>query len=83
MPARKNFSGAPEFLPGLDWVEASHTVAGGDIRVEWRRRDGKIDVKVSVPEGTVASVRLPGLPEVEQAPGEKTYTIKPQERIEK
>ena len=80
-PGFKTFTVAPEFLPGLDWVEASHTVAGGDIRVEWRRGAGKIDVKVLVPEGTVASVRLPGLPEVEQAPGEKTYTIKPQERI--
>ena len=79
-PGFKTFTVAPEFLPGLDWVEASHTAAGGDIRVEWRRGDGKIDVKVSVPEGTVASVRLPGLPEVEQAPGEKTYTITQQER---
>jgi len=74
-PGFKTFVVAPEFLPGLDWVEASHTVAGGDIRVEWRRKDGKVEVKVSVPAGTAATVRLPGLPDAKQGPGEKSYAV--------
>ena len=74
-PGFKTFTVAPEFLPGLDWVKASHAVPGGDIRVEWRRVDGGIKMKVSVPKGTTATVRLPGLPDALQDSGEETYTV--------
>ena len=76
-PGFRTFTVAPEFLPGLDWVKASHKVAGGDIRVEWRRVSGAVRVSVSVPEGTEATVRLPGLPDAKQGPGERVYTVVP------
>ncbi len=74
-PGFKTFVVAPEFLPGLDWVKVRHAVAGGDIRVEWRRVGGGIEVKVSVPKGTTATVRLPGLPDTKQGPGDRTYAV--------
>ena len=74
-PGFKTFTVAPEFIDGLDWVKVSHAVAGGDIRVEWRRVDDGIEVKVSVPKGTVATVRLPGLPVAKQGPGEDMYIV--------
>ena len=75
-PGFKTFTVAPEFLPGLDWVKASHKVAGGEIRVEWRREGGGLRVAVCVPPGTKATVRLPGLGDVEQGPGEKVYSVR-------
>ncbi len=74
-PGFKTFTVAPEFLPGLDWVKVSHAVPGGDIRVAWRRVDGGIEVKVSVPKGTTATVRLPDLPDALQESGEETYFV--------
>ncbi len=74
-PGFKTFTVAPEFLPGLDWVKVSHAVPGGDIRVAWRRVDGGIEVKVSVPKGTTATVHLPGLPDSLQDAGEETYVV--------
>ena len=74
-PGFKTFTVAPEFLPGLDWVKVSHAVPGGDIRVAWRRVDGGIEVKVSVPKGTTATVHLPGLPDSLQDSGEETYVV--------
>lgn len=75
-PGFKTFDVAPEFLPGLDWAKASHRVAGGDIAVEWRRiAGGGIEMSVTVPEGTSATIRLPGLLAAKQGPGKKTYAV--------
>ena len=76
-PGFKTFTVRPEFHPGLDWVKAGHKVAGGEIRVEWRRGAGGIAVAISVPEGTIADVVLPGRPAERQMPGEKTYLVPP------
>jgi len=73
-PGFRTFAVEPRFLPGLDWVKASHRVAGGDIMVEWRREGDSVRVVVTVPDGTTATVRLPGLCETVQTPGTKTYT---------
>ena len=72
-PGFKTFAVAPEFLPGIDWVKTSHAVAGGDIKVAWRREGDVVRVVVAVPQGTTATVRLPGMCDVIQTSGEKTY----------
>jgi len=72
-PGFKTFDVEPKFLSGLDWVKASHRVAGGDIKVEWRREGDAVHVSVSVPEGTTATIRLPGLEDAVQTPGEAKY----------
>ena len=74
-PGFKTFTVQPEFHPGLDWVKASHAVKGGEIRVEWRRTAAGIEVVVAVPKGTVAEIRLPGLPETRMDPGERTFIV--------
>jgi len=76
-PGFKTFTVAPEFLPGLDWVKVSHAVAGGEIRVDWCRDGSTVRVEVTVPAGTTAEVRLPGLAATTQGPGTRTYTARP------
>ena len=76
-PGFKTFDVEPQFLPKLDWVEARYKIAsGGEIRVDWRRGTrGAISVDVVVPEGTKATVRLPGKPAEEQGPGGRQYSV--------
>ena len=41
----------PVFPKGIDWARASRRVSEGDIKVEWKRVNGKIDLKVNAPQG--------------------------------
>ena len=54
-----------------------YAVAGGEIRVDWRRDGTTVRVEVTVPAGTTAEVRLPGLAATTQGPGTRTYTARP------
>jgi hypothetical protein len=74
-PGFRKFAVAPAILPGLDWVEACHMTASGEIKVEWRRELGKVRLVVVVPPGTSAVVRLPGLADMVQNPGKREYTV--------
>ena len=74
-PGFKSFMVKPKFLDGLNWVKAHHRIAGGDIKVEWRREGKMVNVAVTVPEGSTASVVLPSLGRVEQAVGTQKYVI--------
>ncbi len=74
-PGFRKFMVAPNFHKGLDWVKATHKTATGEIKVEWRREQGKVRVVVVVPPGTSAVVRLPGLADTVQNPGEKEYSV--------
>lgn len=40
----------PVFPKGIDWARASRRVSEGDIKVEWKRVNGKIDLKVNAPQ---------------------------------
>lgn len=42
---------SPVYPKGIDWVKASRRVSGGEIKVEWKRVNGKIDLKVNAPQG--------------------------------
>lgn len=74
-PGFRKFMVAPNFHKGLDWVKATHKAATGEIKVEWRREQGKVRVVVVVPPETSAVVRLPGLADTVQNPGEKEYSV--------
>ena len=74
-PGFRKFMVAPNFHKGLDWVKATHKAATGEIKVEWRREQGKVRVVVVVPPETSAVVRLPGLADAVQNPGEKEYSV--------
>ena len=51
---------APHFVEGLDWAAASYDSVRGEIRSEWRRRDGRVTLKITVPANTTADVRVGG-----------------------
>jgi hypothetical protein len=72
----KTFEVSPQFLPGLDWVKATHKTNYGEIRVEWKRDGGRILLTVAVPNGTECTVNVAGLEKTLQHGGEKTYIIK-------
>ena len=74
-PGFRKFAVAPDILPGLDWVKASHRAPTGEIKVEWRRENGKVRVFVAVPPKTSAVVRLPGMADTVQNSGEKEYSV--------
>lgn len=67
-PAFATFRVAPCYPKGLDHVKASHLVPGkGRIAVDWQRTpSGTIDLTVTVPQGTTATVVT--------ADGERTQT---------
>ena len=75
-PGFRTFAVKPDFLPGIDWVKASHKTPLGEIAVDWRRGgDGAISLAVAAPEGAECTVVLPGRAPAVQRGGVKVYTI--------
>ncbi|MBF4583492.1 family 78 glycoside hydrolase catalytic domain [Curtobacterium sp. VKM Ac-2865] len=60
---------APQPGGGLTWAETTLDTAHGHVAVRWELVDGELLVRVSVPEGVTAVVRLPGLAEQRLAGG--------------
>lgn len=59
---------------GLKWMEAFYTTPYGTIVSGWRRQpDGSASYVFEVPEGTTATLRLPGQPERTLTPGQYTF----------
>ena len=50
-PGFKKVAIRPNFLEGVDSFSAVHRTPYGDIRVSWRRKEGKPKVEYSVPDG--------------------------------
>jgi alpha-L-rhamnosidase len=50
---------APHLDSGLDWVAAHHDTPYGRLAVAWQARDGAVDLTVTVPANTSATLRLP------------------------
>lgn len=50
---------APDLDSDLDWVEAHHETPYGRLAVGWQARDGAVDLRVTVPANTSATLRLP------------------------
>jgi alpha-L-rhamnosidase len=60
VPGFKRFTVSPCFPEGLDWVKAEHATPRGLIKVSWKRNSRGISMDLSVPSGSVATLRLPG-----------------------
>ena len=58
-PGFRRFRIAPEPIAALEFVEASTETPYGTVRSAWRRTDGKVVYRVSVPSGTTAELVLP------------------------
>jgi len=52
----------PQFVEGLDFVEAAYDSPYGRVESRWRRTDGGIRWEITVPANAEADVLLPGQP---------------------
>jgi alpha-L-rhamnosidase len=77
--AFKSFVIAPVFLEQLDWVRASYRSVRGTIASEWKRKGKEITVRVRVPPGTSATLRLPDRV-INLVPGTKSITFTARDR---
>ncbi|PLS31177.1 alpha-L-rhamnosidase [Bifidobacterium margollesii] len=65
-PGYRRIRVAPHCFEGLDYVSAHHDCPYGRIAVDWRRTGDGIELRVNVPVGVTAQVRLPGSDETEE-----------------
>jgi alpha-L-rhamnosidase len=49
----------PRLPSTLSFVEATQETVNGQVRAKWQRRDGNLDLEVSVPTNAVAFVAVP------------------------
>ena len=54
---------APEVGSGLTWARAALLTPRGRVAVDWSLRDATLTVRVEVPAGGSATIRLPGRPD--------------------
>ncbi len=66
---------APDFVTGLNEVEAEYDSFAGMIRSRWRREDDRIEWTFSIPPNTEAVVRLPDGTDRHCGAGEYRLTI--------
>lgn len=57
-PGFYNILITPHFVEGLDWVKGSYHSVRGLITSEWKRENGKITLKVTVPSGCTAEIKV-------------------------
>lgn len=65
---------APLFASGIDYVDCSLETVNGEIKCCWKKENGKVNVSISVPPQTVATVKLGDKTEKVGA-GEYQYTV--------
>jgi alpha-L-rhamnosidase len=53
---------APQTGGGLTHVKASHDTVRGRVSIEWSDNDGEIGLRVAIPDGTTAQIKLPRHP---------------------
>ncbi|MBT2440238.1 glycoside hydrolase family 78 protein [Streptomyces sp. ISL-36] len=58
---------------GLTWVKAAHETPYGRAEVAWRLHEGELTVDVTVPQGTEATIDLPGAEPTRAGPGTHTF----------
>lgn len=57
----------PEIVQGLDWVRAEYASINGPIALQWKKRKGKLLVRVIIPANTKTTLYLPMSKESEVA----------------
>lgn len=50
---------APTVLPGMTWAKGCIKTPHGELKSDWTVTDGRFELKVTVPAGTEAEIRLP------------------------
>lgn len=51
---------SPAFIEALVWAQGSEDTVAGKIETAWRRKASGVELKVTIPDGITAEVRLPG-----------------------
>ena len=71
-PGGKALEIAP--LPcGLEWAKGRVPTLQGDVLVNWKRKGDRLDLRVTIPKGSVARIVLPGREPVEVGPGRHVF----------
>ena len=60
-PGFKKFIIKPALVSGLTWVEAHHDSPHGRIDSAWKREGDRVELNVTVPSNTTATVWVPGI----------------------
>ncbi|MEV2254495.1 glycoside hydrolase family 78 protein [Streptomyces sp. NPDC050147] len=60
---------------GLTWAKAAHETPHGRAEVSWALHGAQLSVTVTVPEGSDATIDLPGMAHVEVGPGQHSFHI--------
>lgn len=63
---------APQPGGGLEWAETKLETPQGPASVRWDLIDGRLEVSVTIPKGSEAVLRLPGLKDEVVGPGQHT-----------
>jgi alpha-L-rhamnosidase len=58
-PGYRRIEIRPFFPTALSFVEASQETVMGTVKVRWERRDGMVQLRISIPANTTARVALP------------------------
>jgi len=74
-PGYRRLSVAPEPGHRLTSASARHLTPYGEAAVAWERAGGELTVRLTVPVGVTADVRLPGAAEVEVGHGTHEWTV--------
>ncbi len=66
---------APHFVEGLDWAKASYKSVRGLIKAGWKKDGNKVNLEVTIPENTTATVRIAGQPDRQLRSGTHRISI--------
>jgi hypothetical protein len=72
-PGFVHFFIEPQFVGDLTWVRARYQSVRGPIASEWKRDGNNVELRVTVPAGSTASVILPGKAAVRVGSGTHTF----------
>ena len=62
-PGFKNFTINPAIVPDMEWAKGSFNSVSGLISVYWYKKDGKLNLEISVPVNATAKVYIPATSE--------------------
>ncbi|UAY56190.1 family 78 glycoside hydrolase catalytic domain [Arachidicoccus terrestris] len=67
---------APQMVAGLNWAKGGYQTPYGQIQVDWQRQENGFQVKLHIPAGLHAEVRLPYMAGSTLKEAERTLTVK-------
>ncbi|MDO4756175.1 MAG: family 78 glycoside hydrolase catalytic domain [Parabacteroides sp.] len=72
-PGYKHFFIEPQIIEPLTWVEASQKTPYGLVKVRWEKKEGALNLQVTIPNGSKATLVLPS-ETIELASGTHQFT---------